>query len=425
LSEHLSAHIIGRYTRRELTPAELLRVDEHLSSCNSCRESSLDASRVQGTVTSLHANLLVDHREGAGEHLTYEQVAALADNELDAAEREIAEAHLELCQMCQGEVSDLQILRSSLVGRAGAATASPGAGVDFDRDAARSRRRVVVAPLSGLPVPLRVAALVLLAVSLTGWFLWSRPAPRDEGQQTQSPPPSGSQPGTSAPEIVVALVDEGGRRLTLDARGEVRGLERLSPETREAVKRAMTTGRLETPGEVAGLIGRTGTLMSGPGSGASETFSVSSPLGTVVRSDRPVFRWRPLPGASRYTVTVLDPNLGVVATSQSVSATTWTPPTALERGRIFAWQVSALKDGKEILSPAPPAPEARFQVLDAAKNDELARVEQTAADSHLVRAVLYARAGLFEDAEPELQALVAANPNVAIAQKLLQSLRNP
>ena len=43
--------------------------------------------------------------------------------------------------------------------------------------------------------------------------------------------------------------------------------------------------------------------------------------------------------------------------------------------------------------------------------------------SHLLRATIYARAGLLDEAEREYQALLNANPRSTIARKLLQHLR--
>ena len=158
----------------------------------------------------------------------------------------------------------------------------------------------------------------------------------------------------------------------------------------------------------------------------SAKFSLLSPMGIVVRDDRPRFSWQPLPRTSSYTVTVLtmlDSNPSIVATSPSLSTTTWTPPRALQRGRIYKWQVSAFRDGEAIISPAPPAPEARFRILDRGTDDELRRLERTNMRSHLVRGIFYAQAGLLDEAEREFRALAMANPKSPVAQGLLQSVK--
>jgi len=74
-------------------------------------------------------------------------------------------------------------------------------------------------------------------------------------------------------------------------------------------------------------------------------------------------------------------------------------------------------------APVPPAPEARFRVVDAKTADELARARRRYADSRLVLAVLYARAGLLDDADAELARLSADNADSAIVASLRASLR--
>jgi hypothetical protein len=177
---------------------------------------------------------------------------------------------------------------------------------------------------------------------------------------------------------------------------------------------------------LAGLIGRAGTLMGGPGEGVA--FALLSPVGTVVESDRPTFRWRPLNGAINYSVTIHDSNFNPVATSPSLGGTEWTIPRPLQRGTVYSWQVTALKDGNEITSPTPPAPEAKFKVLEQAKADEIERAKQTSGFSHLVLGILYAQGGLLDEAEREFVALLGVNPNSPVVQKLLhglQALRRP
>jgi len=113
----------------------------------------------------------------------------------------------------------------------------------------------------------------------------------------------------------------------------------------------------------------------------------------------------------------------VVTTSPPLTTTNWTLTTGLARGRVYSWQVNALKDGKENISPSPPAPEARFRVVDHDMAGELSKVEKLGGNSHLVRGILFAKAGLLNEAEHEIRALVAANPDSQRARQLLQSIR--
>jgi predicted Zn-dependent protease len=70
-------------------------------------------------------------------------------------------------------------------------------------------------------------------------------------------------------------------------------------------------------------------------------------------------------------------------------------------------------------------PEARFLVLAAEAEAELARRLASARGSHLVVGVLLAEAGVLDEAERELRALAAANPGQADVQRLLAGLRTP
>jgi hypothetical protein len=62
-------------------------------------------------------------------------------------------------------------------------------------------------------------------------------------------------------------------------------------------------------------------------------------------------------------------------------------------------------------------------VLEQSKAGELERMRRAYPNSHLVLGTLYAKAGLLAEAEREFRALVAANPQSPIAQKLLRDVR--
>jgi predicted Zn-dependent protease len=85
--------------------------------------------------------------------------------------------------------------------------------------------------------------------------------------------------------------------------------------------------------------------------------------------------------------------------------------------------VRAVKDGKEFSSPRPPAPQAKFRILDQAKTNELAEAQRMYASSHLTLGLLYTQAGLLDEAERELRALQRANPNSVLVQQLLANVQ--
>jgi hypothetical protein len=119
---------------------------------------------------------------------------------------------------------------------------------------------------------------------------------------------------------------------------------------------------LRIPPALAELRPQAGVLL-----GDSETapFRVLAPVATLVADDRPSFRWEPLPAATAYRVEIFDPEFAPVA-SGNTGSTDWTPPQPLPRGAILRWRVIARTAAGEVSTPVPPAPEARFRVLDAA-----------------------------------------------------------
>ena len=101
--------------------------------------------------------------------------------------------------------------------------------------------------------------------------------------------------------------------------------------------------------------------------------------------------------------------------------TQWEAPAPLRRGQIFSWVMTALVDGKKVVSPSASAPEIKFAVLSTADFQELSRLKKST--SHLALGVFYARVGLLNEAEREFESLVELNPQSALPRKLLQSVR--
>jgi hypothetical protein len=175
------------------------------------------------------------------------------------------------------------------------------------------------------------------------------------------------------------------------------------------------------PPAVRALRGTAGTLL---GANARATIAVQAPLATAVRSDRPVFRWDVAASASQpvsFEVAVFDERFTQVATSGTIAATrrNWTPGAALPRGVALTWQVTArLADGTTRLSPAPPAPEARFMIVSREDAAAANALDERLAAHPLERGILLARAGLIDDARAALAQ--SADPR---ANKIIQNLR--
>jgi hypothetical protein len=188
------------------------------------------------------------------------------------------------------------------------------------------------------------------------------------------------------------------------------------PADTARVRDALESGRLTLPPGLSELAGRQGALL---GAADAPAFHLTTPIATVVLDDRPTLRWTALPGPATYIVTLQDQTTGDAISSPPLQQTEWVPAQPLERGRIYAWQVAGSAGGKESLAPRPPDPPIRFIVATAS---DAARLERLPS-SPLVRGVLFANAGLLDDAERELKTIGADSSDAARAAAFLEQLR--
>src|SRR5262249_20081807 len=203
-------------------------------------------------------------------------------------------------------------------------------------------------------------------------------------------------------------LNDGSGRIALDKDGRLVGLDSLGSATREDARAALDSGHVKITKDIEALIGKSGTLMGGPP--VRESYALQDPVGTVVRSDRPTFRWRTVPGAATYEVTIYAAGYNQLASSGPQSETSWTPSVRLARGQVYTWQVVTTVEGKQVVLPPPAAPRAKFKILALSALTEIEEVEKAHQKSHLILGILYARYGLIEEALRELQVVVANNP---------------
>jgi len=408
LTEHLTQNQIEQYGRQKLPAAELLSVSDHLSGCESCRrlaERALDADAVFFALQSEVSG------QTARTHPSLEETAGYVDGTLDGEEMQAVTDHLTRCERCALAVDDLRAFRTQV---------APGLNREY-------QPAIVAAPaeswwrgLSLLRPPALAfgSALIVLLLAGTGWLI-RHTLQNNETKETTAA--TTSSPAVSTAASVIAEVNDGGRRVLLDQEGKLSGADDLPPDYQLMVKEALTRQRLEKSPLLAGLSRPASSLMGSDKQGQS--FSVIEPVGKILMSDRPTFGWSPLDGAAGYVVEVYDEKFSLVAAGPQLTAVSWIPPQPLARGGIYSWQVKAIKDGQEVSSPRPPAPQAKFRILDQAKANELAQAERTYASSHLTLGLLYAQTGLLDEAEREFRALQEANPNSAPVRQLLESVQ--
>ena len=102
---HLSSYQINRYRHAGLAAQELLVIDDHLLTCEFCRQQLRSGINLQAAMHQLQANLL---RLPEEEHLLPEQCDAFAHNRLNVIERELVASHLLNCPSCTAQVQTVR-----------------------------------------------------------------------------------------------------------------------------------------------------------------------------------------------------------------------------------------------------------------------------------------------------------------------------
>jgi hypothetical protein len=323
-------------------------------------------------------------RKAGAEAPSFDELAAYVEGGLSAEESAALEEWLAGDPVLRQEVDDLRELHGQMVQRPSAAV---------------SRRR-----------PWAFAGLAAAAAAVAFWL---------------QPGPGGRHPGIDPSPISPSLAPsavlrDGDARVVLSADGGVSGLPPLDPGLRAAVAGALH-GVLPAPQGLAGLqTGRSTLLGVGEGPPA---FAPLAPLSTRVATDRPSFRWARHPEARAYEVTVYDQDLEKKAASGPITGLEWQPARPLPRGRLYLWQVTAETSRGRVTVPAPPEPEARFEVVASVVLAEVKPPPPAAPASHLVGALAEVEAGLLDEAEAELLVLAAENPGSREIAGLLESLR--
>ena len=425
--EHLTQKQVEDYARQQLGVAELLSASDHLGECEACRRQIENAMNGDAAFFALRAEAFGEAAANsspapARAHLTAEQTARYVDRNLSGEELQTITDHLTRCEQCALAVDDLDAFRNqlapSLDHRYRPATVPTQTEGWWHRAVAS-----LFAPFRSSPGLAFGAAAALLLLPVTGWLLLPTPQinePQLEIVASPEPQPHTALPPPPAPARVVAELNDGAGRLTLNQEGELSGADELPLAYQSKLREALTTRRIERSSQLRGLARPSSSLMSTDKQGSE--FSVIEPVGKVVMSHQPTFRWSPMGGATAYLVEVYDSKFDLVAASPLLTDHRWAAH-GLRRGQVYSWQVKAVKEGQEFKSPRPPAPQAKFRILDQAKAGELAKARRAYPSSHLMLGLLYAEAGLANEAEQEFRKLQKANPNSELARTLLNQVR--
>lgn len=355
---------------------------------------------------------------------------------LSAKERVRVASHLAACADCAEEYRLALLVKEWAIDAADRhVTAFPPRPVTNmpQSVATKESRWAWLFPLAKSPAVALAAVLSTILLITIGWLAWQALQKKEARQEiaetplspsatpSTSPIATPSLAGTPVPETLVVQLNDGQALITLDTQGRLEGADTLPPAYQRMVKDALTTQRIERSPLLAALHNRASSLRGGNEQG--HTFALTAPIGKVVLSERPLFRWTPLAGATGYVVEVYDEKFNQVVVSPQLNATSWTSSQSLKRGGVYAWQVRASKDGQEVKAPRPNAPDATFRVLDQTRTNEVEHARRAYATSHLTLGLIYAQAGLLSEAEREFRALQTANPQSEVARRLLVNVQ--
>ena len=340
MSNHLTERQVADYRDRRVRADELLAIDDHTSACGQCALLIRDSHLVRESVVSWRADFETAETGSLG-HISFEQLSAYVDSTADLTVREMVESHLQSCGRCSGEIADLRRFSVQFT-NVTAVTKDSTAGRSFNiiewLGALWGRPRIWIP----LQLAATTAAFIFLAWLFTNSLIarnaeltaqlaraqeesqaiqqqYDEAAGAIENLQSQIADLQKSYLDNAGPETenrIAVSLNDGEGQVTLDRAGNLTGLRSLPPSWQQAVKTALITEQFQTSPTVSNLIGKTGALMGGSGEGIA--FSLLGPVGTTVLTDRPVFRWSAVVGATSYLVAVHDSNFNWVATSQPI-----------------------------------------------------------------------------------------------------------
>ena len=399
---HLSTEEIKAYLALTLAKNDFKRVGNHVHSCETCYQRFLGKLQERFPI-------VIDLDELAGMrgwHLEGEELSAFVEGRSDELEFECATLHLQECSPCMEKVSaafehTLEYPRSN-----GRASSKP---------ASFSPKYLPGFQSISLPrLQLAVAAALLFALALIAWAVLQ---PKSEKSQlagaqppeTISPDPSQQPtvPGPRAPRTGANIGKKLDESMPGHVPASVHSDKRKARRQEDEFERALIAKNLTMPPAIE-MLDRTPAIAVRGNPSYDPSFKIIRPFATLIKNDRPVFSWIALSGATSYTVSVFDAALNLIRTSEPLTETHWLIPEPLEAGIVYTWTVTALKDGHEVVAPAPPA-RAEFKMLGKLELRKLNRsVSRT--KSHAARGVLYAEAGLLDEAEKEFRSHLRPRP---------------
>ncbi len=449
MSDCLSQDDLRNFAAGEMAADSLLVADAHISGCSECRGRLLAPNRLAHAVNSLAVRSRWNERIEFN-CLDDEQAAAYAKGTLDPTDREIAAAHLDLCPECRDDVASLRAFQAEMESQP-ARVYEPEERPSWLSRVSGSVRGVFAAPVK-LTYAL-TASTAVMAILLIHQFTMNGSMSTESRRlkmnilflrDNMERSATYMREADRMVKAAKATIDERDRKvasLERDLRQKDAMLASAGPSThvpKDAVVIPVPNGR-ELPREVARAAGE----MLFPGTASvrqpqqiamlsterqivrsGETVPVPiSPSATLVRWRGPYFRWRAVPGAEKYVVTIsVDRPRRLLLTIDASSFTGMSYPVnepVLKAGETYAWRVEAHMRGRTVESSL-----AKFKVMSADRKREVDVLLTKYSSSRLVSAAILESEGLFDEAEAVLTELTRNEPANVAAKRSLEKLKS-
>lgn len=364
MSNHPTREQLIEYRDRTLDPAELVALDRHITACQDCRRNLGELN-----TPSSAAAVITAVRQSENEHLTYDQMDAWVEDQLDQSGRELVMAHIGLCKPCARQLEAYQSYAPVMSAPILTPARPVASFADRLRAFLRSPRLAMVA----------TAAVVLAVLSPLVLVKRTETARREFADNLRG---NGSAISPSTPAL------------------DTTALDALPSSVRGGAIAVLNAQASQRPAALTGLAPN-----------ADKTLDY--PVSEVVEETQPNLRWDSFAGF--YTVSVYDARHRLLAVSPMISETQWRVPMQLSRGSLYTWEVQ----GNGVKH------DAAFRVLPQTQYNELIRV-RASQPGPLAMGAVAESLGLLSLAQREFQAVAqqgSQSPNGAILLDRINSLR--
>lgn len=415
MTEHLSTAIIELYRRGELRGKQRLEADIHLAACRQCSQLAGEAETLQVVFNAIRSSLETSARLPV-EHLSGEQIADYVNRKLDEVDLEIVSSHLVWCEECVKDVKDIEGFAAEV-----AAEKKKNASLLNDLwnrlKGLGKNSRPVFLPAAG-------ALAVVAAASFGVWRLSQSEPDTNPAIATATPPQKTISP-TPPTNFSPGSANAGSGETLRPTPEQLSDLAWALPGDRLKLNAALRNRALEIRPDIA----QTRAQATYLGESKEQEFALQTPTGVAVREVRPLLKWQPLKGAVNYKIRLVDKTESKTFPDAFTENTEWRPVAELQRGHRYVWHAIAIsKEGSETYGRWMNRTFGDFFVLTDEQLHQIESAEKHYRSSQqplasIALAMNYAKAGLVDDAERELDSYLKANPNSVEAKEMLKMLR--